>query len=71
MKTSWIIFLVSFVLGSSRDTESLSFIVIFTEFKQVILAFFMSLFAFSSCFLSLKLDTILKIRDFMGTNWKN
>jgi hypothetical protein len=51
-------------LGSSHATDNLSFITVFAEFKQVILAFFMALFAFSNCFLVIKLDTISKIRDF-------
>jgi hypothetical protein len=59
MRRCWIGYLVSFVLGSSYATDNLSFILICTQFKQVILAFFMSLFAFSNCFLVIKLDTIL------------
>jgi hypothetical protein len=51
MRRCWIGFLVSFVLGSSHSTENLSFIPVYAQVKQVILAFFMFLFAFSSCIL--------------------
>ena len=71
MRRCWIGFLVSFVLGNRHTTDNLYFMLVYTQLKQVILAFFMSLFVFSSCFLLIKLDTSSKIRGFMGTNCKN
>ena len=59
MRICWIIFLVSFVSENSHATDNAIFTVSSAECEQVVLAFFVSLSAFSSHFLATKLDTIL------------
>jgi hypothetical protein len=70
MKICWIIFLVNSVSENDPDRVNRGFYAVLAGSTKFILAFLVSVFAFTSHFIATKLDTIYRTPDFMVTNCK-